>query len=130
MLLLRSWWISVSLIFLAGLSACSRGSGGPQPGSLLQAVSRGDHSQVLKLLSQGADVNESAAPEDSSDSSERVTPLIMAVVMGQTQIAQTLLLNGASTHSSVMGYSAQDLALHLENEDMLRVFELVQAGAR
>jgi hypothetical protein len=130
MIRLRSAWISMTLIFLAGLSACSRGAARPEPGSLLEAVARGDQGLVLDLLSQGADVNESAAPVDSSLSSDRVTPLIMAVVTGQVQIAQTLLLNGASAHSSVMGYSAQDLALHLENEEMLRVFELVQAEAR
>lgn len=122
----RSVRVLVAGVGLVGLSGCFAPAK-PESGALLEAVAKGNHARVLELLKQGADVNESSAPAGSA---ERVTPLMVAVVTRQPQIVQTLILNGASQHPSVMGYSALDLALEDGNDEVVRALGLQAKGVR
>jgi hypothetical protein len=110
---------------ITALSGCWRTESKPAQGSLLEAVAKGDERLVIELISKGADVNEGSLVEGSS---ERITPLMIAVVGENRSMVRTLLLNGASQSPTVLGYSSKDLAMSVDDEDMVQAFD-IQVGS-
>ncbi len=117
-------------LLIAGLAAGCQSSAPPsQPapadGSLLEAVARDDDDAALRLIRKGADLNESVPQAAGED---RLTPLMIAVVNGNTRLVRILLNHGATLHQTASGYSAVDLARYLNEEEILDVFERKQKG--
>ena len=80
---------------------------------LFKAVVSSDPKGVVDALKNGADVNSRLGSGEN-----RLTPLMVAVVLGKIEIANLLIINGASTSPSFYGYTVRDFA-YLFNQDQL-----------
>ena len=91
----------------------------PPQGTLSLAVVQGDAVQVIRLLKEGADIN-----ENMGTAPEIVTPLFLAIASSNSAITQILLQNGADPSVTYRQYRPRDLA-HFQgmNQDVLNAFE-------
>ncbi|NOY22276.1 MAG: hypothetical protein GXO70_02035 [Acidobacteria bacterium] len=71
----------------------------PQEQALFDGVKAGDKEKVKKLIAEGVDVNCRPAPEWE-------TPLFVAIVYGQADMANFLIQNGADIHDGVKRITA------------------------
>jgi ankyrin repeat protein len=93
--------------------------------SLYKAVAEGRSETVLKLLNQGAEVDGGPVAPGSTD---QLTPLMAAIVMGKKEIASLLIHHGASASVAFHGYTARDFAFLLHYTDLC--FLMDQRGAQ
>ncbi len=94
---------------------------GPVSGELVKAVLHNDVARVIRLLQMGSDVN-----EDLGNESGPITPLLVAVALGNEAMANTLLMRGASTLVLFEGYDVLDFADHLSLATTLELIKNVR----
>lgn len=125
-------WKQTSLILLPLLLSCSRPTENaptstkgpatptdkPVVGELTRAVIQNDASRAARLIQMGADVNENVGTE-----SNRITPLLAAIALGNQPMANTLLAKQASTKPSYEGYDAIDYADYLSLDTTLALMK-------
>lgn len=75
-------------------------------GDLIKAARDGNLLEVKRLVSKGANINETI-----DDTENQITPLIAALVFENSDVAEFLIRSGANFHSSYSGYSASDIAV-------------------
>ncbi|NNC95990.1 MAG: ankyrin repeat domain-containing protein [Chitinophagales bacterium] len=87
-------------------------------GSAIHGAAFKGYTDVARiLLSKGIKVN---VPDNNGS-----TPLIYATLFGHNEIAKLLFTEGADVHmKDKSGSSALDYARSLENEELLRIFEI------
>lgn len=86
-------------------------------GELLRAAADGDASRVQKLLAQGVDIDAGA-----SRTTDTVTPLMAATLLKKNDVAQLLIVKGASFDPAFHGYTVRDFAFLL-NPDLIPLIE-------
>lgn len=89
----------------------------PRCGELLRAAADGDVSRVQKLLAQGVDIDAGA-----SRTTHTVTPLMTAIILKKNDVAQLLIVKGASFEPAFHGYTVRDFAFLL-NPDLITLIE-------
>lgn len=87
-----------------------------------RSVIADDSNSIVEQLKRGAEIDGSLGTE-----SETVTPLMVAVLLGNRNAASLLIMNGASLSASFHGYTARDFAYLLRQEELLAPFRAQQS---
>lgn len=90
----------------------------PEVGELSRAVARGDESETIRLIKQGADINENVGSDEN-----RITPLLIAVADGNEKITHRLIRSGASLDIQYMGYGPGDYAAYGGQDSTLQLIQ-------
>jgi ankyrin repeat protein len=85
---------------------------------LIKAVYEGDKKAVVELINAGANINETIGTEQN-----RITPLLTAIILENTEIARLLIQFDADLSVTYQGYKALEYAVAAQMQDIVRLIQ-------